>query len=105
MKEFLEQTDTQAEDDDENVIMTTKFLTKWDKLNTIQGNHKKIYDSKATKDRKIKYTVHEKIQNFMEPLGDEKCLWSRFDILKTLFGTKPNVERVVKDKNMGVKLI
>jgi protein AATF/BFR2 len=47
---------------------TQSVLAKREKVSEITLN-KRDYDSKASKDRKLKYHVHEKIVNFMEPAG------------------------------------
>lgn len=86
-------------------------MQKWEKLREVEGGkNKKVYDSKASKDRKIKYNVHEKIVNFMEPLGDEICFRGRSDILRTLFGCQTvqsheEWKTDAEDENMGVSLI
>lgn len=51
--------------------------------------HKKRVDTKASKGRKIRYTVHEKVQNFMAP--DDRGRWGqkqREELFKGLLGMK-----------------
>lgn len=51
--------------------------------------HKKRVDAKASKGRKIRYTVHEKVQNFMAP--DDRGTWGekqREELFKGLLGMK-----------------
>ena len=50
---------------------------------------KKVVDTKASKGRKMRYTVHEKLQNFMAP--EDKGSWGerqRGDLFSSLLGRK-----------------
>ncbi|RMZ77226.1 hypothetical protein DV738_g4477, partial [Chaetothyriales sp. CBS 135597] len=51
------------------------------------GSSKKAVDTRASKGRKIRYTVHEKLQNFMAP--EDQTTWSeaaRHEFFGSLFG-------------------
>ena len=57
-----------------------------------QAKTKKVVDTKASKGRKMRYTVHEKLQNFMAP--EDKSLWGdrqRDELFAGLLGTKGNL--------------
>ena len=45
-------------------------------------------DTKATKNRKIRYDKHEEIINFMVPENNDKEINGRNIIINSLFGTK-----------------
>ena len=52
-----------------------------------QAKTKKVVDTKASKGRKLRYTVHEKLQNFMAP--EDKNAWGerqRDELFSSLFG-------------------
>ncbi|KAF2009368.1 TRAUB-domain-containing protein [Aaosphaeria arxii CBS 175.79] len=54
-----------------------------------QAKTKKVVDTKASKGRKMRYTVHEKLQNFMAP--EDKNAWGerqREELFSSLFGRK-----------------
>lgn len=54
-----------------------------------QAKVKKVVDTKASKGRKLRYTVHEKIQNFMAP--EDRGAWGERqaeDLFGALFGRK-----------------
>ena len=54
---------------------------------------KKEIDRRATKGRKIKYIVHDKLQNFMTPLDSSTfTLDGKDSILKNLFGHRSQQE-------------
>ena len=47
---------------------------------------KKDVDRKASKNRKIRYVIHDKIVNFLVPLENLKLLEGRDAIVSNLFG-------------------
>lgn len=54
-----------------------------------EAKTKKIVDTKASKGRRLRYTVHEKLQNFMAP--EERGLWGerqRDELFSSLFGQR-----------------
>ena len=53
-----------------DLSLTQKYLAKKQKLKEVAQQKKKEIDRKATKGRKIKYIVHDKLQNFMTPLDN-----------------------------------
>ena len=48
-----------------DLSLTQKYLARREKLKALSSANKKEIDRKATKGRKIRYTVHDKLQNFM----------------------------------------
>ncbi|KAJ3403596.1 hypothetical protein HDU80_003993 [Chytriomyces hyalinus] len=64
---------------------------KWAELKQLQNKtkKKKVVDTKASKGRKIRFTVHEKLQNFMAP--EPRGTWHEAlidDLFGRLFGAK-----------------
>jgi protein AATF/BFR2 len=60
-------------------------------MNTMrrEAKTKKNVDTKASKGRKLKYTVHEKLQNFMAP--EDRCKWGERqtdELFGSLFGQR-----------------
>jgi protein AATF/BFR2 len=66
---------------------------------------KKVVDTKASKGRKLRYTVHEKLQNFMAP--EDRGAWGERqaeDLFGALFGRKEVLGEVangLEDEEMG----
>ncbi|CAH8250754.1 unnamed protein product [Arabidopsis lyrata] len=78
LKEFLETIDPASPSDNQAAFYEMKkFQTK----------KRKIVDRRASKSRKIRYNVHEKIVNFMAP-RPAKIPPNTADLLKNLFGLK-----------------
>ena len=71
-----------------DLSLTQKFLAKKQKLKEIQLKKKKEIDRKATKGRKIRYVVHDKLQSFMAPDENLRTLDFKDSILQTMFGRK-----------------
>jgi len=68
---------------------------KWATFKALQQKNKKkkVVDTKASKGRKIRYHVHEKIQNFMVPI--EMGTWHEEmtnELFKSLFGRNTTKE-------------
>ena len=72
--------------------ITQKFLERRRKLQEASAAQKvrKEVDRKASKNRKIRYIVHEKIVNFMTPMDNLLLQQSCDNILRSLFGQKIN---------------
>lgn len=49
-------------------------------------DNKRKRDGRVSKDRKLKYIIHDKIINFMAPMDTEILAQGREDVLKILFG-------------------
>jgi len=71
--------------------MTRKFLKQKEQRN--EGDKKEV-DRKASKNRKIRYTVHDKIVNFMVPEESEREIPGRDEIVRNLLG-----RRTIEDNN------
>lgn len=54
-------------------------------------------DRKATKGRKIKYIVHEKLLNFMQPIENLQALEAKDSVLSNMFGQ--NSHLISKENN------
>ena len=76
--------------DGADLSITQKFLERRRKLQeaAAAAKVKKQVDRKASKNRKIRYVVHEKIVNFMTPEDNLGVSTSKEALLKTLFGQK-----------------
>ena len=94
--------------------MTQRFLQRRQKLRESGAPKvKKEVDRRASKHRKIRYVVHEKLVNFMTPLDNLGLLGgdSKDNIVLTLFGQKPVEEKVLgkrarpNDIEEGIRLI
>jgi protein AATF/BFR2 len=94
--------------------MTQRFLERRRKLQDAGSvKVKKEVDRRASKHRKIRYVVHEKIVNFMTPMdnlslfgGDES---GKLSVLQTLFGMKTSQNATNNKRDLieedGIKLI
>lgn len=91
MKEFLNTTsDTldapQADGETgTGMSLTQEYLRKREKMKMFMDKKKKK-SNKVSKDRKLKYIIHDKLINFMAPQDLEQLSAGREDILKILFG-------------------
>nr|POE75446.1 protein bfr2 [Quercus suber] len=64
-----------------------------------EAKTKKTVDVKASKGRKLKYTVHEKLQNYMAP--EDRCSWGERqtdELFSSLFGQRMELG---EDKEVG----
>mmetsp|Transcript_17609 Transcript_17609/g.27424 ORF Transcript_17609/g.27424 Transcript_17609/m.27424 type:complete len:292 (+) Transcript_17609:116-991(+) len=69
------------------------------KLNGKKSKKKKVVDRRASKDRRLKYTVNEKLENFTFPIARPVPLIDEDDWFKSLFGGAwRNQQKVVKQK-------
>ena len=66
--------------------MTQRFLEKRRKLDQGVEKIKKEVDRRASKHRKIRYVIHEKLVNFMTPADNFDIQEGRESIVKSLFG-------------------
>jgi protein AATF/BFR2 len=84
LKELLEQrsADLSASGTAEFVVQAPWQLAR-------EAKTKKVVDTKASKGRRLRYTVHEKLQNFMAP--EDRGLWGerqRDELFSSLFGQR-----------------
>ena len=89
-----------------DLSLTQKNILKKQKLKELQQQRKKEIDRKATKGRKIKYVVHDKLLNFMVPIDNDRALDGKDQILSNLFSLKKEAaQRTAYSKEDAVKLI
>lgn len=117
LNDFLAAHDLQADegqDDDKylgsaDINLTKRFLQRRQQLKEAAGEQKKKeVDRKASKARKIRYVVHDKILNFMSAMQNHQLEEGRDAIVSNLFGVgtgKRPVEMVRQVKAGDVKLI
>jgi protein AATF/BFR2 len=92
LKELIE---SRMSETDDPIALSMKWATF--KALQQKNKKKKVVDTKASKGRKIRYHVHEKIQNFMVPI--EMGTWHEEmtnELFKSLFGrntAKPEEEK------------
>jgi protein AATF/BFR2 len=55
-------------------------------MKELEIERKKDIDTKATKGRKIKYLVHDKLLNFMAPSENHTLLPGKNSIINNMFG-------------------
>jgi protein AATF/BFR2 len=63
-----------------------------------EAKTKKVVDTKASKGRKLRYTVHEKLQNFMAP--EDRRMWGERqseELFSGLFGRRVGLGEVGED--------
>ncbi len=64
-----------------------------------EAKTKKVVDTRASKGRKLRYTVHEKLQNFMAP--ENRCTWSERqtdELFSSLFGQRTALAENLDDE-------
>jgi protein AATF/BFR2 len=94
LKEFI---DSRLSNTNDSSALGVKFA----QLRQLQGKkNKKNVDTRASKGRKIRYHVHEKIQNYMAP---EPCLgaWHEeksMELFTSLFGGKKSTSNEMSDE-------
>ncbi|KAF2198004.1 TRAUB-domain-containing protein [Delitschia confertaspora ATCC 74209] len=97
LKELLEQ---RSQDLIVSGVDSSDFVAQapWQAAKEVR--HKKVVDTKASKGRKLRYTVHEKLQNFMA--SESRGTWGerqRDELFGSLFGRKAGlVEEAEEDR-------
>ena len=84
LKELLEQRSA-----DLSASGTAEFVVQAPWQVAREAKTKKVVDTKASKGRRLRYTVHEKLQNFMAP--EDRGLWGerqRDELFSSLFGQR-----------------
>ncbi len=79
--------------------MTQRFLEKRRKLDQGVEKIKKEVDRRASKHRKIRYVIHEKLVNFMTPADNFDIQEGRESVVKSLFGQQPVIEEETVNAN------
>lgn len=92
-------------EDGANLGITAKFLEQKKKQAAAKAASMKgkNVDRKASKNRKIKYVVLDKLLNFMTPEDWDPHGTNRSDILKALFGSQPIPEASKQKPLVGKK--
>ena len=94
LKEFLLNNEKEIDENnyeekrDENGLVEGRYDLTMKYLLNRNTKIKKNVDTKATKNRKIRYDKHEEIINFMVPENNNKEINGRNIIINSLFGTK-----------------
>ena len=68
--------------------MTRKFLQRRQQMKEQGAKAKKEVDRRASKNRKIRYVVHDKILNFLNPQQNLQAVEGRQALVANLFGAK-----------------
>ena len=55
-------------------------------------------DVKASKGRRLRYTIHEKIQDFMAPVAEKKLGWWEERQIRELFGSLLGQKKVAEQE-------
>ena len=87
-----------------DIGMTQSYLRKKQRMKEAAGGEAKSskeVDRKASKNRKIRYVVHDKILNFLTPLDNLAILEGREAIVTNLFGT--NVSKTLSKHDQKKK--
>lgn len=113
MRDLLNSSETIPEVDNKDgenvgIALTQEYLRKREKLRKLMQKKKKK-SNKISKDRKLKYIIHDKLINFMAPTDTESMTDGRGDVLKILFGctvdqkdaqTQPDDQRELKKQKL-----
>jgi protein AATF/BFR2 len=97
LKELLEQRSA-----DLNTSGVSEFVVQQPWQVAREAKTRKIVDTKASKGRKLRYTVHEKLQNFMAP--EERGEWGdrqRDELFGSLFGQRVGLGEEAEEKSEG----
>ena len=85
-----------------DISMTQSYLRKRQKMKEAAGRESKSskeVDRKASKNRKIRYVVHDKILNFLTPIDNLAMLEGREAIVANLFGARASKVSESRDTN------
>ena len=114
LKEFLLNNEKEIDENnyeekrDENGIIEGRYDLTMKYLLNRNTKIKKNIDTKATKNRKIKYDKHEEIINFMVPENNEQEIKGRNIIINSLFGTKKlniNLDNKEKEEKKEARIL
>lgn len=92
--------------DDQNVSisLTQEYLRKREKLKK-SLDVKKKKSNKISKDKKLKYIIHDKLISFMAPQDTEALSAGREDILKILFGCSVQEQKDAQENENTSKAV
>ena len=96
LKELLEQRSV----DSAASVQVDGAVTHWKAAR--EAKTKKNVDTKASKGRKLRYAVHEKLQNFMAPEDRRRWEEARIDdLFGSLFGRRVRLDETLRDERDG----
>ena len=82
-----------------DLTLTQKYLSKKHRMQQEKSaKAKKEIDRKASKNRKLRYVVHDKILNFLTPVQNLQAVEGREALVGNLFGVK-NKTVISSDNN------
>ena len=114
LKEFLLNNEKEIDENnyeekrDENGIVEGRYDLTMKYLLNRNTKIKKNIDTKATKNKKIKYDKHEEIINFMVPENNEQEIKGRNIIINSLFGIKKlniNLDNKEKEEKKEARIL
>ena len=114
LKEFLLNNEKEIDENnyeekrDENGIVEGRYDLTMKYLLNRNTKIKKNIDTKATKNKKIKYDKHEEIINFMVPENNDQEIKGRNIIINSLFGTKKlniNLDNKEKEEKKEARIL
>ena len=88
-----------------DLSLTQKFLAKKQRMKELKEEKRREVDRKASKGRKIKYVVHEKLLNFMIPEDNLQRLEGKEQILQTLFQKRADSAMTKQQIGGAVRLL
>lgn len=86
LKEYMTEIEENKEVGEDGLLFDSTRLYLLERKLKQQEKKQKLVDRKASKSRKIRYDVHSKLLNFMNPLENKDILEGRNEIIKCLFG-------------------
>jgi len=90
LKEFF----NGKEDEAENKDNENRYDLTWQFLQKKRQKTKNNVDTKSSKNRKLRYGIHEKIVNFAVPEANLKLVEGRDDIVRSIFGQNKQAAKV-----------
>ena len=114
LKEFLLNNEKEIDENnyeekrDENGLVEGRYDLTMKYILNRNTKIKKNVDTKATKNRKIRYDKHEEIINFMVPENNDKEINGRNIIINSLFGTKKlniNLDNKEKEEKKEARIL
>ena len=88
--------------DGADLRLTQRALDRKRRLQEAAGPKKEV-DRRASKNRKIRYIVHEKLVNFMTPV-DNTALIDAQSVLQSLFGQRKTLQQE-KGASLDIRLL
>ncbi|KAL4487102.1 hypothetical protein ABPG72_001554 [Tetrahymena utriculariae] len=92
LKEYMAEIEENKEVGEDGLLFDSTRLYLLERKLKQQEKKQKIVDRRASKSRKIRFDVHQKLVNFMNPIDNKDLLEGRNEIIKCLFGKFENQE-------------